>query len=70
MASYERQVPEMQSTDRKAQHNFAQEQESNDLQLINVGVEDLVHKADRGRFVRILIWQLDVDFPHASSEGS
>jgi hypothetical protein len=38
------------------------------LQFINVRVEDLVHKPDAGRLVRVLVWKLDVDLPYAASE--
>jgi hypothetical protein len=37
-------------------------------QLINVRMEDLVDEADRGRFVRVCIWELDVDFPLTTCE--
>jgi hypothetical protein len=40
------------------------------LQFVDVGVEDPVHKADTRRLVRVLIRQLDVDFPHAALERS
>ena len=34
-----------------------------DQQLINVRMEDTVDKANRRRFVGVLVWQLNVDFP-------
>ena len=37
-------------------------------QLVNVGVEDLVHEPDTGRLVRELLWQIDVDLPHSLGE--
>lgn len=37
-------------------------------QLVDVWVEDAVHEAYGRRFVRILIWDLDVDFPVATLE--
>jgi hypothetical protein len=40
-----------------------------DVQLINVWVEDTIYEADRGRFIGILVWNLDVDFPVATGEG-
>ena len=40
------------------------------LQFVDVGVEDPVHKADTRRLVRVLIRQLDVDFPDAAFERS
>ena len=39
------------------------------VQLVDVGVEDLVHEADGRRLERILVRELDVDLPHATSEG-
>jgi len=33
-------------------------------------MEDTVYEADGGGFVGILIWQLDMDFPHSSIERS
>lgn len=38
-------------------------------QLINVWMEDLVHETDGGRFVGVLVGQLNVDLPLASGEG-
>jgi len=32
-------------------------------------VEDAVDEADAGRFVGVLVGQLDVDFPQAAGEG-
>jgi hypothetical protein len=40
------------------------------LQLINVGVENSVDEADARAFVRVLIRQLDMDFPVTTSERS
>jgi len=34
--------------------------------LVNVGMVDLVHEADAGRFERILFWQMDPHFPNTS----
>ena len=39
------------------------------IQLVDVGVEDAVDKADAGALVGILVGQLDVDFPQAALEG-
>jgi len=36
------------------------------VQLVNVRVKDPVHKADAGRFVGILVGQLDVYLPEAA----
>ena len=33
------------------------------IQLVNIGVEYAVDEADAGRFVGILVWQLDMDLP-------
>ena len=38
-------------------------------ELIDVRVKDLIHEADRGRFVRIRVGQLDVHLPDAAKEG-
>lgn len=40
------------------------------LQLVNVRVEDPIHEPDTRRLVRVLVGQLDVDFPDATFEGS
>lgn len=37
-------------------------------QLINVWVEDLVDEANGWRFIGVLIWELDVDFPLSAGE--
>jgi hypothetical protein len=39
------------------------------IQLIDVWMEDAVHEADARRFVRVLVWYFDVDFPVAAGEG-
>jgi hypothetical protein len=39
-------------------------------QLIDVWVEDAVYKTDGRRFVGVLVWDFDVDFPVAAFEGS
>lgn len=39
-----------------------------DLQLIDVGVEDAIDKSNTGALIRILIGELDVNFPMAASE--
>ena len=36
--------------------------------LIYVWVEDAVLKANAGTFVRVLVWELDVDCPDAAGE--
>lgn len=41
-----------------------------DSQLVNVGVEDLVHEANAWRLVWKLLWELDVDLPDALRERS
>jgi hypothetical protein len=38
------------------------------LQLVDVGVVDLVHESNAGRLERILVRKLDVDLPHASGK--
>jgi hypothetical protein len=38
-------------------------------QFINIGVENLVHESNAGAFVRVLVWQFDVNLPDASSKG-
>jgi hypothetical protein len=38
------------------------------LQFVDVGVENPVHEADTRRLIRVLIRQLDVDFPDAAFE--
>jgi hypothetical protein len=38
-------------------------------ELVDVGVEDAVDKADAGRLVRVLVGELDVDFPEPAEEG-
>ena len=38
------------------------------VQLVDVRVEYLVHEPDAGRLERVLIWELDVDLPHATGE--
>ena len=38
------------------------------VQLVDVRVEYLVHEPDTGRLERVLIWELDVDLPHTTSE--
>ena len=38
------------------------------VHFVNVWMEDFVDKTDRGRLVRVLVWQLDVDLPHAVVE--
>lgn len=40
------------------------------VQFVNVGMEDLVHESDAGRLERVLIWELNVDLPDATSERS
>jgi hypothetical protein len=40
------------------------------LQLVNVWVEDPIHKPDTRRLIRVLVGQLVVDFPDAAFEGS
>lgn len=40
-----------------------------DVQLIDIWVEDAVHKADRWALVRILVGKLDMDLPEAALEG-
>lgn len=40
------------------------------VQLIDVRVEDPVDEANAGAFVRVLVWELDMDFPKAASEWS
>ena len=39
------------------------------LQLIDVGVEDSVYESNTRRLVRVLIGELDSDFPDAAFEG-
>jgi hypothetical protein len=39
------------------------------LQLVNVGVEDAVHKPNAGALVRVLVRQLNVDLPETALEG-
>ena len=39
------------------------------IQFVDVGVEYPVYETDAGRFVRILVWELDVDFPEAAGKG-
>lgn len=39
-----------------------------DLQLVNIGVEYAVDEADAGRLVRVLVGELDMDFPRAAFE--
>ena len=41
-----------------------------EVHFVNVGMEDTVYEANGGGFVGILIWQLDMDFPHSSIERS
>jgi hypothetical protein len=38
-------------------------------QLVDVGVEDAIDKADAWRLVRVLVGELDVDFPETAEEG-
>ena len=38
------------------------------LQLVDVWMEDPVYEADARALVRILIWELHVDFPKAAGE--
>lgn len=39
------------------------------VQFVDVGMEDAVDKADAGRLVGILIWELDVHFPQTAGKG-
>lgn len=40
------------------------------VQFVDVGMEDLVHESDAGRLERVLVWELNVNLPDATSEGS
>lgn len=55
--------------DLSARETGAAPQQSNS-QLINVGVEDAVDKANAWALVRILVREFDVNFPMTASEGS
>ena len=39
------------------------------LQFVDVRVEDLVHKANTGAFIRVLLRQLDMDLPYTALIG-
>ena len=39
-----------------------------DAQLVDIGVEDLVHEADGRRLERILVRELDMDLPQSTGE--
>jgi len=41
---------------------------SKTAQFVNVGMEYLVHESNTGRFKRVLIGQLDMDFPYTASK--
>ena len=50
-------------------HSLANEgRRRRDVQFIDIGVEDAVHKADAGRLVRVLIGQFDMDLPVTARE--
>jgi hypothetical protein len=38
-------------------------------QLVDVGMEDAIDKADAWRLVRVLVGELDVDFPETAEKG-
>jgi hypothetical protein len=40
------------------------------VQLVDVGMEDAVHKSNARGFVRILVRDLDMDLPNTAGEGS
>lgn len=44
-------------------------EERGSVQFVDVGVEDPIHEADAGTFVRVLVRELDVDFPEATLKG-
>lgn len=39
-------------------------------QFINIWVEDAIHKADAWAFIRVLIWELYMDFPETTLKWS
>lgn len=36
------------------------------IQFIDIGMENPVYETDTGTFVRVLVWQLNVNFPKAA----
>lgn len=39
------------------------------IQFVDIRVEDAVDEADGWAFIRILVWELDVDLPVSASKG-